>query len=379
MFHPYEFFLALRYLLAGKFHPWLSLVSVIAVCGLSLGICALIVVLSVMNGFERELRTRILDMVAHANLWQVDGALQDWSSTAEELRDAPEVLGSAPFVEQQGMLMHRGQIRGALLRGVLPEREQQVSRIAGHMVEGDLALLRPGSYGVVLGSRLAAGLRVSPGDAVTLLAPSGFFNISGFTPRLKRLRVLGVFSAGMYSYDNGLAYVHMQDAARVFRRPGPDGLRLLLRDPLRAPLVVARLNQELKGRGYLLQDWTEWHRGFFSALRTEKRVMSIILALIIAVAVFNIVSIMVMTVDNKRAAVAVLRTMGARRGGILALFLTQGMMIALAGSVLGTLGGGAAGAPRDGPGAGHRKSPGPGLHVRRGLHAGQCALATAVE
>ena len=281
MFNPYELFLALRYLLAGKFHPWLSLVSIIAVCGLSLGICALIVVLSVMNGFESELRSRILDMVSHANLWQVNGKISDWPELAEELRGHPEVQESAPFIQGQAMFMHRGRVQGTLVRGILPEQEQRVSRIAEHMVEGDLEQLRAGSYGVVLGRQLAADLGVATGDALTLVSSAGLFSIGGFVPRLRRLRVVGIFSSDMYEYDKGLAYMSMEDTARVFRRPGPAGLRLLLTDPMRAPQVAAQLNHDLKDRGYLVQDWTQWHRGFFNALRTEKRVMFVILALII--------------------------------------------------------------------------------------------------
>ena len=305
--------------------------------GVALGVTALITVLSVMNGFEKELRERILGMTAHATVVSSVGTLRDWPSVLERLVGQPRVLGAAPFIRAQGMLTHQGLVQGSLVRGVIPEEEPKVSVVAEKMLHGRLADLEAGSWRVILGSELARALRAEVGDRITIVAPQPSATPAGIVPRLRRFTVVGIFQIGMHEYDSALAIVHMQDAARLFRfDDGVTGIRLHTDDVFAAPML--RYELELPG-GYGVIDWTQYHVNFFRALRTEKITMFIILTLIVAVAAFNIVSTLVMIVTDKQSEVAILRTLGMTPRSVMAVFVVQGTIIGMIGVLLGIAGG----------------------------------------
>ncbi|HHJ14807.1 MAG TPA: lipoprotein-releasing ABC transporter permease subunit [Gammaproteobacteria bacterium] len=340
MFRPLAIWIGLRYTRAKRRNHFISFISLISIAGIALGVAALITVLSVMNGFEQELRSRILGMASHASISGYRGPLDDWPAVARTALAHPGVRGVAPFVRGEVMLSAGGRVSGAMLRGILPAREPAVSTVGEHMQTGTLSDLVPGEYRIILGSELAWSLGVAPGDQVTVVTPQANFSPAGILPRLRRFRVVGIFEVGMFEYDRGVALVHLDDAARLFRlREGQvSGVRLRLDDLFQAPRVASQLAAELGG-DLNVTDWTRQHANFFRAVRTEKRVMFVILTLIVAVAAFNIVSTLVMVVTDKQADIAILRTLGATPGLILRIFMVQGTLIGILGTSLG-LGGG---------------------------------------
>ncbi len=341
MFRPLELFIGLRYTRARRRNQFVSFISLSSMLGIALGVTALITVMSVMNGFERELRDKILGMIAHATVEARDGGMRDWESVVEQVREHPEVRGAAPFVSGEVMLTRGGDVSGAVLRGVLPEQERSVSRVIEN-VRGDAAdALQPGEYNIILGWALARELGVRPGDRVTVVTPEARATVAGIVPRLKRFHVAGVFDVGMYEYDRGTALVHMSDAATVMRLDdGVSGVRLQFRDLMDAPWLAREVAERLDDdSGHRVRDWTQEHASFFNAVQTEKTVMFVILTLIIAVAAFNIVSTLVMAVNDKRSDIAILRTLGASPATIMGVFMVQGTIIGVFGTLLGVVGG----------------------------------------
>ncbi|HIV72796.1 MAG TPA: lipoprotein-releasing ABC transporter permease subunit [Candidatus Aquabacterium excrementipullorum] len=334
---PYEWRIGWRYTRAGRSarrNGFISFISGVSVIGIALGVAALIIVLSVMNGFQKEVRDRMLSVVAHVELFNSGGApLPDWHVLADEARKNPAVVGAAPFVPAQALIARGEDMRGVLVRGIDPAQEGQVTPLA-HSLQPVLNKLQPGAWGVVMGGELARSMGVQVGDPVTLVAPSGQVTPAGVVPRLKQMTVVGTFEAGHYEYDSGLVMVHMDDAARLFRTGGPTGVQLKLKDAQQARVVGNELAESL-GAEIVVRDWTHTNRNWFDAVQVEKRMMFIILTLIVAVAAFNLVSTLVMTVTDKRADIAILRTLGASPASVMGIFMVQG---ALSG-VLGTLSG----------------------------------------
>ncbi len=329
----------LRYTRAQRENHFISFISLVSMLGIALGVWALITVLSVMNGFERELRDRILGVAAHVTVSGADGWLQDWQSVAADAERRTDVVANAPYILGQGMVVRGSHVTGALIRGILPDREQQVSDFSTHMVAGRLSNLQPGEFGIVLGEALMRRLRLGIGDKVTLVTPQGQVTPAGLLPRLKRFTVVGAFEIGMYEYDSGLALIHLEDAARLYRSDTRiNGVRLKLTDVFQAPSVRKALAREY-GPDYYVSDWTREHVNFFRALNIEKRVMAIILFLIVSVAAFNIVSTLVMVVTDKRADIAILRTLGMSPRGIMGVFMTQGVVIGIIGTIVGAIAG----------------------------------------
>lgn len=340
MFKPLEIFIALRYTRAKRRNHFISFISLISTLGIALGVAALITVLSVMNGFEKELRARILGVVSHATVMGAGDPLRDWPMITAFLGRYPHVTGAAPYVSGEGMLSNGSQVSGTLIRGILPAEEPKVSDLGAKMVEGKLTDLRAGEFGIILGKELARNLGVIVGDKVTLLTPQASVTPVGILPRLKRFTVVGVFEVGMYEYDSTLALLNLDDAARLMRlREGAvSGVRIKLDDMFAAPRLSAQLSNELPP-GYMISDWTRQHVNFFRAVQTEKTVMFIILLLIVAVAAFNIVSTLVMVVGDKKADIAILRTLGSTPRSIMGVFMVQGTILGLAGMVFGAIGG----------------------------------------
>ena len=332
---PLELFIGLRYTRAKRRNHFISFISLISMLGIALGVMALIVVLSVMNGFEKELRSRILGMVSHVTVTGFDRRLGDWQALSERLMSHQEVVGSAPYIEAEAMLSNSASVSGAVVRGIEPEFEPQVSEIHEHMKFGKLSDLKSGAYGIVLGTGLANSLDVVPGDRVTMITPQSTASPVGFLPRLRRFEVVGLFEIGVYEYDRSTAIIHNDDARRLFRL-GSDvsGLRLRLNDMDEAPLIRAQL-RDLAGLEFWVSDWTMRHSNYFKAVRTEKTVMFIILSLIVAVAAFNIVSTLVMVVTDKQADIAILRTIGVSPMSIMWVFMVQGTLIGIVGTLLG--------------------------------------------
>ncbi|MEK8090874.1 lipoprotein-releasing ABC transporter permease subunit [Thermithiobacillus plumbiphilus] len=336
---PYELWIGLRYTRAKRRNHFISFISLIAMMGIGLGVAALITVLSVMNGFDQELRGRILGVVSDLVIEGNGQPLQDWQPLMQHVAKAPGVQAVAPYVQAQAMLNSGEYVTGAIIRGIDPAQEVRVANLAENIVAGRLADLQPGSFGIVLGSAIAQNLGVGVGDKVTLVSPQGQVSPLGVTPRLRRFTVVGIFSMGMYEYDSGLALINVQDAANLYRLgAGVSGLRLKLADAFQARGLAERMQQEL-GPDYMVQDWTMGHANFFRALKIEKTVMFVILSLIIAVAAFNIVSTLVMVVTDKQSDIAILRTLGASPLSITAIFMVQGAMIGIVGTLLGVLGG----------------------------------------
>jgi len=338
----YELFIGNRYVRSVRAagNGFLSFISVISMLGIAIGVAVLIVVLSVMNGFERELRDRILSQTSHATIRSFSVGTSNWRQIVERAQTNPEILGAAPYVEGQAMLIADKRTSGAMVYGIVPERERSVSQLASNMREGTLDRLTPSSYGMVLGSELAEALGVKVGDRVVMVIPQATVTVAGVTPRVKRFTVVGVFSARMYEYDRNFAYVHMGDAARVYRLgDAVSGVRLKLDDLFGAPRLVRELGRELGG-GYYVEDWTHRHANFFRSIALTKRVLFVILLLVVLVAAFNIVSTLVMVVKDKSGDIAILRTLGATPRSVLAIFVTQGTLI----GVIGTLAGIALGA-----------------------------------
>jgi len=329
----------MRYTRAKRRNHFISFISLTSTIGIALGVTALITVISVMNGFERELRERILGVASHATISGFNHALDDWESLADIAGDHPEVVGTAPFVESQGMLTHAGQVRGVLIRGVSPSHEPAVSEIDQYLVEGERESLAPGRFNVLIGRDLARRLGAEVGTRVTLVAPQARITPAGVLPRMRRFTVSGLFEAGHGQFDSSLAVVHIKDAQRVFRlERGVSGLRVKLADMFDAPRVSRELARSFGGQ-YWLRNWTQYHANFFRALKIERTVMFVILTLIVAVAAFNLVSTLVMVVTDKEPDIAILRTFGARQSSILAIFVVQGTLIGIAGTIAGVAGG----------------------------------------
>lgn len=336
MIKPLPLFIGLRYTRARRRNRFVSFISASSMLGIAVGVMALITVLSVMNGFEKELRERILGMVSHGTIQGYDGSMQDWQALLPSLDARDDVVGAAPFVNGEVMITRGSAVTGALVRGVDPAREPSVSRVASSLVRGQLDALQPGEFQVILGSRLAAELGVVVGDAVSLITPEVRASAAGILPRLRRFEVAGIFEVDMAQYDGSLALIHLGDAQRLFRLGGNvTGIRLEFADLLSAPARVREIAQALPG-DYLISDWTMQHRNFFRAVAMEKTVMFIILMLIVGVAAFNIVSTLVMAVQDKQSDIAILRTLGASPGTVMAVFIIQGSLLGIIGTLLGT-------------------------------------------
>ena len=335
----YELLVGLRYTRAKRRNHFISFISLTSMLGIGLGVAALIVVLSVMNGFQKEVRARILGVVAHVQITGAENRLSDWQGVAREAAANPAVTAAAPFVNAQGMLMLGASVRGAVVRGIVPDLEQKVAEIGLRMVAGKLEALQPGEFGIVLGSELARALGARVGDKVTLIAPQGLVTPAGILPRLKQFTVVGVFEVGMFEYDSTLALIHFADAQKLYGM-GEDasGVRLKLKDMFQSREVTRDLFTRLRGDLYI-SDWTRSHANYFRAVQIEKTMMFIILLLIVAVAAFNIVSTLVMAVTDKQADIAILRTLGSSPGGIMKIFIVQGVLIGVIGTLIGVAGG----------------------------------------
>jgi len=338
-FVPFELFIGLRYTRAKRRNHFISFISLISMLGVALGVAALIVVLSVMNGFQKELRARILGIASHIQITGPDNVLDGWQAIAARAREQPGVVAAAPYVNGQAMLAFGADVRGTLVRGIDPALEEQVADVGQHMIAGRLDALQAGEFGIVLGSELARALRAFPGDRVTLIAPQGLVTPAGVMPRLKQFRVVGLFEVGMFEYDSGLALIHLADAQRLYQLgERVSGVRLKLTDLFESRAIARELYQTLGG-DVLISDWTRSHANFFRAVEIEKRVMFIILALIIAVAAFNIVSTLVMVVTDKQSDIAILRTLGATPQSVMKIFFVQGAVIGVIGTAIGVIGG----------------------------------------
>ena len=330
----YELLVGLRYTHAKRRNNFISFISLVSMAGIALGVAALIIVLSVMNGFQEELRTRILGVASHVEITGSTNTLANWQDTARQVKSSKEVVDSAPFVMNQGMLALGENVRGAVVRGILPDTEAQVTDLAKSMKVGSLDRLRPGEWGIILGAELANALGAGAGDKVTVITPQGNITPAGILPRMKQFTVQGIFQAGMFEYDSGLALIHLQDAQKLARLGDEvSGLRLKIDDLFRAPWVSRELAQKLPG--FYVSDWTQSHANFFRAVAIEKRMMFLILMLIVAVAAFNIVSTLVMAVTDKQSDIAILRTLGARPGSIMKIFIIQGAFIGVFGTLIG--------------------------------------------
>jgi lipoprotein-releasing system permease protein len=335
---PFELFVGMRYTRAKRRNHFISFISLTSMVGIGLGVAALIVVLSVMNGFQEELRSRILGVASHLQITGANNVLANWQAVSSKVQTAKHVTGSAPYIMAQGMLSNGQAVQGAIVRGVLPSDEVKVSDLGGHMRAGQLEDLKAGEFGIVLGAELAQSLGVILGDKVVLMAPQGQFTPTGVMPRIKQFTVVGLFQIGMYEYDAGLALINIDDAARLYRMgDNISGVRLKLDDLFLAPKISRDLAVVLSDetQALFLTDWTQEHANFFRAIQMEKRVMFIILALIVAVAAFNIVSTLVMAVTDKRADIAIMRTFGASPPSIMTIFIVQGALIGVVGTVIG--------------------------------------------
>ena len=317
----------------GQRDGFLSFISGISMAGIALGVAALIVVLSVMNGFQKEVRDRMLSVLSHIEITSPNG-LSDWEPIAETLAKQAHVLGVAPMVSSQGLLSRAESMRGVVLRGVDPALEGRVSDLPKQLIVGSISDLKPGQFGVVLGTQLAGTLGIRVGDRVNLLVPEGDLTPAGMMPRMRALQVVGMVDSGHYEYDSTLAVMHWKDAAALLRMTDPTGLRVKVDDMQKAPEIAVRLAQVVP-QALWVSDWSRSNRNWFAAVQTEKKMMFIILTLIIAVAAFNLVSTLVMTVTDKQADIAILRTMGASAGLVQRIFLVQGLAIGLLGSLLG--------------------------------------------
>lgn len=351
----YEWLLGLRYFRAGGRvsggNRFISVISTISLTGVALGVAVLLVVLSVMNGFERELRDRILGITAHATISGFGTPLENWQALRERIRTRPDVLGAAPYIEQQAMLLRahpasainaaNTSSSGAVIRGVLPEEESQVADVEQHMRAGKFENLKPGEYGIVLGDELAKALNAKVGEQVVAVVAQGAVTAAGIYPRMRRFTVVGIFAVGMYEYDRNYAYVQMQDAQRLFRLgEGVSGLRLKLDDVLNAKPIAMKIARDLGG-GYYVDDWSRRHVAFFRSIALTKSMMFLILLLVVAVAAFNVVATLVMVVKDKQSDIAILRTLGSTPTSILKVFIIQGVLIGsigiAAGIALGSL------------------------------------------
>jgi lipoprotein-releasing system permease protein len=335
MFQPVPVYVGLRYSLAREHSFFVSFITWVSLLGVALGVLALITVLSVMNGFGTELRSRLLSLSAHATLTAGGAAIADWRARILELQGAPGLVGAAPFVDTDAMLSRAPSMSGAIVRGIDPELEARVSTIAGAMREGKLSDLKPGMNRIILGRMLAYQLQAGVGDAITVMAPGGTAG-GGIVPRLQQFEVVGIFEVGLQEHDSVLALVNLQDAEAFRALSGPTGIRLKFGDVLKAPELARKAVSRLPP-GLSLRDWTQENEAYFRAVRIEKTMMGLILMLIVAVAVFNIVATLVMVVSDKRTDIAILRTLGMSPRGVLAVFITQGLLIGWIGTAIGVV------------------------------------------
>ncbi len=337
---PYELILGWRYTRAGRAtrrNGFISFISGVSMLGIALGVAALIIVLSVMNGFQKEVRDRMLGVISHIEVFAPNGAaLADPQKTLAEIRANPGVVGAATFIGAQALLARGEDMKGAMVRGIDPALEGQVTDLVAQTRGTAFPRLVSGGFGVVLGGELARAMGVHEGDSVTLIAPSGQITPAGVVPRLKQMTVVGTFDSGHFEYDSALVMLHQDDAAKIFRLEGPTGIRIKLRDLNRAREVATELSKSLSG-DLLIRDWTRQNKTWFDAVQIEKRMMFIILTLIVAVAAFNLVSTLVMTVTDKRADIAILRTLGASPQSIMGVFMVQGAMVGVIGTFSGLL------------------------------------------
>jgi lipoprotein-releasing system permease protein len=338
---PYEWAVGIRYTRAGKRsarNSFISFISLISVSGIALGVAALIVVLSVMNGFQKEVTDRMLSVVAHIEVYNARGSMPDWQTTIAEALKNPEVKGAAPFAETQGMLMSDGVMKPALLRGVLPAAEANVSDVPKKIVQGRFDDLRPGEFNIVLGIELARSLGLKVGDKVTLAVAPGAGATAGMAPRMLHFSVAGIFEVGHFEYDSGLAFVHMADALAIAGADAPAGVRLRIADLHEAPRVARELGSTMS-RDLVFLDWGKHNPTWFAAVQSQKKMMFIILVLIIAVAAFNLVATLAMTVTDKQADIAILRTLGSSPRSIMKIFMIQGALIGIIGTAVGVTAG----------------------------------------
>ncbi len=336
---PFEWLVGLRYIRSGKRsgrNRFISFISLISMTGIALGVAALIIVMSVMNGFQKEVRDRMLSVLPHIEVQDIYGSLPDWQKTAAKVRENPEVTGTAPYVIGQALATRNNLMRGIIVRGIEPEEEPNVSEIARQFKAGKLGDLQPGSFNIAIGKELARVLRISSGDRLTVIIPQGQVTPAGILPRLKQFTVTGIFEAGHFEFDSTLAFVNMEDAMRMFRTNSPTGLRIQINDMQDAPQVAHELSVLLSDDDVIVRDWSKQNRNWFAAVQTEKKMMFIILMLIIAVATFNLVSTLVMTVTEKQADIAILRTLGASPRSIMKIFMIQGALAGIFGTLIGT-------------------------------------------
>ena len=337
---PLSLFIGRRYLRAKRQNNFISFISLVSMAGIALGIAALITVLSVMNGFQKEVRAKILGVTSHIQVMGFEAGLSNWRDVMDITKKQPEIAGAAPFVMDQGMLTNGQTPRGVGIRGIDPTLENEVADLGSNMKVGDLSALKPGEYGIVLGTELARALQTQMGAKLQLLvAPRGGPSITGMVPRTRSFTVVGIFSSGHYEYDLNLALINIKDAQTLFRLDDAvSGVRLKVNDTDRAPLIARQLGKTLAIDGYVT-DWTQQNATYFRAVQIEKRMMFIILTLIIAVAAFNLVSTLVMVVTDKHPDIAILRTLGATPGTIMRIFIVQGAMVGLIGTLIGVVGG----------------------------------------
>lgn len=333
----FEWLVGLRYTRAGRRNggnSFISFISLISMAGITLGVAALIVVLSVMNGFQKDVRDRMLSVLSHIEVSDASGTLPNWQDAAQEALRNNEVRGAAPYVATQAMITHQNAMHGVMVRGVSPQEEPNVSNVASQVRQGSFDDLVSGEFNIVLGGALVRGMQVALGDKITLIAPQGQVTPAGVLPRLKQFTVVGIFDTGHYEHDSALAFIHIEDALRMFRMQAPSGLRLKIADMHRAPQVAKDLSGTMSG-DVIVQDWSQQNRTWFAAVQTEKRMMFIVLTLIIAVAAFNMVSTLVMTVTDKQADIAILRTIGASPRSVMKIFMIQGAVIGAIGTMIG--------------------------------------------
>ena len=336
MFKPLSLFVGLRYTRSRRRNHFISFISGFSALGIALGVIALITVLSVMNGFHKEIQTRILGMASHGDIKGYEGNLTDWQLALQKAKKHPRVLAAAPYIEAQAMLNSGGDVSGAMVRGVNPALEKDVIDVAEHMQFGALDDLASTRWGIILGAELAAKLGVSIGSELTMVVPQMTVTIAGSVPRMKAFTVVGIFEVGMNEYDRGVALIHLPDAAKLLRmKDDVSGVRIRIDDVWDAREVSLELANSLPGR-YRVLNWTDYHRNFFAALKMEKRMMGLLLFLVVVIAAFNIISTLVMMVVDKQADIAILKTFGASPGFILRVFVVQGAALGFFGTLVGT-------------------------------------------
>ena len=337
MLKPFELFIGSRYLRAKKRNHFISFISLISLLGIALSIVVLITVLSVMNGFQHEVKDRILGMTSHASALEMDGVLRDWQGLQQTLENNSAVKGSAPYVQGQGMIVKGKLVNGVLLNGIDPDLEGRVSRLGEFVQDADLGVLRAGEFGILLGQDLAEYLGVLVGDKITVLTPEATVTPAGILPRLRRFTVAGIYSVGIPQYDRNTAVIHIEDGKRLFQLGNSvSGLRLKFEDLFDAPEIARKLREQL-GDSYWVTDWTHHNQNFFRALKIEKIMMGIILSLLVLIAAFNIVTALVMVVTEKQSDIAILRTLGASPKSIMSIFVIQGTVIGFVGTALGAV------------------------------------------